>query len=171
MKIYCKIFGSMPNFVPRLKPSTTEFIWIPRIRLLQILAISPLPGPPQLNKFLPMPSRTGLHYSNSPSLLQPTMNVRVPLWAPMIPPDIGVSQKRSPCSLDSSWNFFEAIGEMVLVSQITVPFFALLKIPPSMVSTFSTLSVLGRAVTTKSTSLTASATLAAGIIPYNMVFV
>jgi len=138
VKIDCNIFGSIPNFVPRLNPSTTEFIWIPRIRLLQILAISPFPGPPQLKIFLPMPSRTGLTYSNSFSSLQPTMNDRVLLWAPMIPPDIGVSQNKSPCSFDYSWNFFEAIGEMVLVSQITVPFFALLKIPPSIVSAFST---------------------------------
>ncbi len=39
--------GSMPNFTPSAIPSATAAIEIPKIRLLQILAIWPAPTSPQ----------------------------------------------------------------------------------------------------------------------------
>jgi hypothetical protein len=53
------------------------------------------------------------------------MNVRVPFYAPVIPPDIGESTNTNPFFLASPANSFEATGDMVLVSTMIVPFLAL----------------------------------------------
>jgi len=145
----------MPSFSPIARPSETPTIVIPRIRLLTSFAISPEPGLPQWKKFLPIPASTYFAFSNY-SVSPPTMNVNVPLCAPVIPPDIGVSKKTRFLFAASAWNSAEAIGLIVLVSQMYVPFLALSKIPPSWCRAAATCSVFGKAVIIKSTSVTHS---------------
>ena len=48
------------------------------------------------------------------------MNESVAFSAAMTPPDIGASTYNIPCSIELLLKSFEAIGEIVLVSQITV---------------------------------------------------
>lgn len=114
--------------------------------MLQILAIYPVPGPPQLNIFLPIPSKTTLAFSKSSLELEPTMNVKVAFYAPIIPPDIGVSQKIIFCCFARSLNSFDAIGEIVLESQIIVPYWALSNTPFFSHKTYATSLVLGSEV-------------------------
>ena len=59
------------------------------------------------------------------------MNVSVPAVAPPTPPDTGASMYVIPCSLPFLFNCLAIIGEMVLESMITEPFFPFLKIPES----------------------------------------
>jgi len=150
-----RIFGSIPSFSPIARPSDAAIILIPKMRLFTSLAISPEPGLPQWKKFFPIPAKTIFacsNYSGSP----PTINVRVPAWAPVIPPDIGVSKNTKSRLAASALNSAEATGEIVLTSQMYVPFLAESKIPCGCLSTDSTCSVFGRAVIIKSASLTAS---------------
>jgi len=74
----------------------------------------------------------------------------------VIPPDIGVSKKTRSLLAASALNSAEAIGLIVLVSQMYVPFLALSKIPPSCLRAAATCSVFGKAVMIKSTSETHS---------------
>jgi hypothetical protein len=97
--------------------------------LLVILAIYPVPGGPQLKMFFPIPYKTILAVSKSSALCEPTIKVKVPLAAPITPPLIGVSQKIIPFFLASAVNSLTAIGEIVEVSTMHVPSFALSKIP------------------------------------------
>ena len=96
-----------------------------------IFAIYPDPGGPQLKIFLPIPPRTIEAFSKSSVELFPTINVNVPLAAPITPPLIGVSQKIIPFFLASLVNYLTAIGDIVDVSTMHVPSLALSKIPPS----------------------------------------
>jgi hypothetical protein len=75
------------------------------------------------------------------------MKVRVPFVAPLIPPDMGVSMNTMSFFLASAANSLEAIGEIVEVSRINVPFLAFLKIPSGPLSTSSTSLVAGTLVT------------------------
>jgi len=79
------------------------------------------------------------------------MNVRVPFYAPVIPPDIGESMKIKSFFLASAANFLEAMGEIVDVSRIYVPLLAFLKMPSDPFSSSSTSLVAGTLVTIKST--------------------
>ncbi len=145
----------MPSFSPIARPSETPTMVMPRIKLFTSFAISPDPGFPQWKKFFPIPESTYFAVSNC-AASPPTMNVRVPLCAPVIPPDIGVSKKTRSLLAASALNSAEAIGLIVLVSQMYVPFLALSKIPPSCLRAAATCSVFGKAVMIKSTSETHS---------------
>jgi len=90
---------------------------IPNIRLFTSFAISPDPGLPQWKKFLPIPLKTFFACSNY-SASPPTINVRVPACAPVIPPDIGVSRKTRSLFAASALNPAEATGEIVLTSHM-----------------------------------------------------
>jgi hypothetical protein len=76
------------------------------------------------------------------------MKVRVPAWAPIIPPDMGESTKFILKFLASALNCFEAVGAMVEQSIIVVPALAFLKIPPSEFRISSTSLVAGTEKTT-----------------------
>jgi hypothetical protein len=64
----------------------------------------------------------------------------------VIPPDIGESIKMSSFFFASAAKSFEAIGEIVLVSRIIVPFLAFLKIPSGPFKSSSTSFVAGTLV-------------------------
>lgn len=74
------------------------------------------------------------------------MKVKVPFYAPVIPPDIGESININSFFLASAANSFEAIGEIVLVSRIIVPLLAFLKIPSGPFKSSSTSFVAGTLV-------------------------
>ncbi len=70
--------------------SATPIIEIPSSILLATLATWPLPLSPQCTMFLPMALRIGCTKSNS-AWLPPTIKVRVPAAAPVVPPETGAS--------------------------------------------------------------------------------
>ncbi len=84
----------------------------------------------------------------------------------MIPPDMGVSQNTKFWSFARSLNSLEAIGEIVLVSQITVPLSALSNTPFFSHNTYATSFVFGRDVIIKSTPFETSEILFDDTIPF-----
>jgi hypothetical protein len=66
---------------------------------LQTLAIDATPGYPQLKKILPILADISLTLSKIASLYAPTIKVRVPAYAAIMPPETGASIYVIWCSL------------------------------------------------------------------------
>jgi len=79
--------------------------------------------------FFPIPLRTGLARSIASSS-PPHIKERVPLSAPITPPDIGVSIKVIPTAYAPSTRVFDPEGSIVDESNIRVPGLADSNTPP-----------------------------------------
>ena len=86
-----------------------------------------------------------------------------------MPPDIGESMNIISFFLASAANSLDAIGEIVDVSRIIVPFLAFLKIPSVPLSTSSTSLVAGILVMMKSTYSIILANLLHLVIPQQLI--
>mmetsp|Transcript_27913 Transcript_27913/g.90058 ORF Transcript_27913/g.90058 Transcript_27913/m.90058 type:complete len:214 (-) Transcript_27913:279-920(-) len=125
-----RTLGSAPSLPPRFMASETAAMLMPRMRLLQSLATSPVPTSPQWKMFLPMCSRRGLARAKFSSL-PPTMNVSVPACAPPTPPDTGASTKLVFLSAATEATLRDTAGSMVEQSINSVPGCAVDRTPSS----------------------------------------
>ncbi|MNP35926.1 hypothetical protein D3C76_1292790 [compost metagenome] len=152
---------SIPNALPRAMASDTPIIEMPSSRLLQILAIWPVPTSPQCTMLRPICSSTGLRLANN-SALAPTMNVRVPAAAPPVPPETGASPMSTPFAAAALDTSRAVCGSMVLQSTVGVPGRMPASTPSSLKYTLRTWAAAGSMVITS--SLLAAASLGEGLI-------
>src|SRR5438045_2810894 len=92
-----RVWAGRPSFSPSAKPSQTAIIEAPRIILLQILAVCPLPDGPAWTIVRPIACRIGSPRANAPAS-PPTIKVRLPASAPMTPPETGPASLLTPDS-------------------------------------------------------------------------
>jgi len=113
---------------------------------------------------VPIAARAGLASSKS-AAAPPTMIASVPSVARGVPPETGASMKRTPRSCAAFATRCDIAGSMVDMSTHRVPLRAAASTPPSPVYTDSTCGEEGSIVTTMSAVATASAALAAAVMP------
>ena len=106
---------------------------------------------------LPIASKTGRAFSKA-SASPPTIIVSVPSIAPFCPPETGASSQNNPLDSASAASSCVTLGEIVDISMIIVPGFAVAKIPFSPCATAMT---SGESVTIVMTTSQAAATSAA----------
>ncbi len=140
---------SMPSASPRAMASLTPTMVIPSSRLLQILAICPVPTSPQWTMLRPICANTGCRVANS-SGVAPTMKVNVPAWAPPVPPDTGASAITTPCFAAAAATSRAVCGSMVLQSTAGTPLPMPASTPSSPSHTLRTWAAAGSMVTTNS---------------------
>ena len=112
--------GSKPLSTPRERASAVPAIWMASSMLLQILAVWPAPAVPAWKTLAPMMSKNGRARSKA-SASPPTMKVRVPFWAPAVPPDTGASSMATPFSAAAAATRWAVPGSMVLQSMTKAP--------------------------------------------------
>src|SRR5882724_4190946 len=96
------VCAGSPSRSARANASHTPIMEMPRIRLLQIFAACPLPGPPAWITALPIFSRMGRAAAKAVPL-PPTMKVSVAASAPATPPDTGASSISNPAAAAAAW--------------------------------------------------------------------
>ena len=146
---------SMPSASPRAMASLTPTMLIPSSRLLQILAICPVPTSPQCTMLRPICASTGCRVANN-SGLAPTMKVSVPAWAPPVPPDTGASATATPCLAAAAATSRMVCGSMVLQSTAGTPLPMPASTPSSLSHTLRTWAAAGSMVITNSAPWAAS---------------
>ena len=128
---------------------------MPSSRLLQILAIWPVPTSPQRTMLRPICASTGCRVANK-SALAPTMKVSVPACAPPVPPETGASATATPCLAAAAATSRMVCGSMVLQSTAGTPWPIPAKTPSSPSQTLRTWAAAGSMVITSSAPVAAS---------------
>ena len=146
---------SMPSASPNAIASLTPTMLMPSSRLLQILAICPVPTSPQCTMLRPICASTGCRVANS-SGVAPTMKVNVPAPAPPVPPETGASAITTPCLAAAAATSRMVCGSMVLQSTAGTPLPMPASTPSSFSQTLRTWAAAGSMVITSSAPCAAS---------------
>eukprot|EP01022_Parablepharisma_sp_SALTPOND_P009847 TRINITY_DN14066_c0_g1_i1.p1 TRINITY_DN14066_c0_g1~~TRINITY_DN14066_c0_g1_i1.p1 ORF type:complete len:1308 (-),score=476.92 TRINITY_DN14066_c0_g1_i1:655-4578(-) len=155
--------GSMPLAMPRRIASEVPIIRIPSSMLLHTLTVWPLPLSPAWQMALPIFCRQGWAASKA-AVLPPTMKVRVPAVAPLVPPETGASSISKPPALAAAATLRAASGAMVEQSISRVPGLAEASTPASPRQSDSTCRLAGSMVMTTS-ALATAAMESASVLP------
>src|SRR5471032_3303465 len=140
---------SIPSASPKAMASLTPTMEIASSRLLQILAICPVPTSPQWTMLRPICANTGCRVANS-SGVAPTIKVSVPAVAPPVPPETGASAMATPCLAAAAATSRAVCGSMVLQSTAGTPLPIPASTPSSPSQTLRTCTAAGSMVITSS---------------------
>ena len=147
---------STPAFFARTIASQAPRVLNPSMIWLISFMAFPDPTGPTWNMVLPMTSNIGRQRSRTASS-PPTMNVRVPSWAPLAPPLTGASRTSMPLGLQASATRSTTWGVPVVASMRTLPEVAPSSHPPSLRIAASTSASAGTQRTVTDTAEASSA--------------